>query len=135
MGIGVFDSAGEMNNLGDIIGDLEGALAGMSDETQKATLLQLGFSDKSLSSLQALLGTSEAIKTYEKELRSSMGFTEDVANKQLDSFESQLKLLESALTDVAIEIGQELTPFLQDLIPVLQRLLPEIGKKLADAIK
>ena len=44
MGIAVFDSNGEMNNLGDIVGNLEGALAGMSDETQKATLLQLGFS-------------------------------------------------------------------------------------------
>lgn len=135
MGIAVFDSNGEMNNLGDIIGNLEVALAGMSDETQKATLLQLGFSDKSLASLQALLGTSEAIKTYEKELRSASGFTENVATKQLDSFESQLKLLESAFIDVAIQIGEELTPYLQDLIPVLQDLLPEIGKKLADAVK
>ena len=135
MGIAVFDSNGEMNNLGDIIGNLEVALAGMSDETQKATLLQLGFSDKSLASLQALLGTSEAIKTYEKELRSASGFTENVATKQLDSFESQLKLLESAFIDVAIQIGEELTPYLQDLIPVLQDLLPEIGKKLAYAVK
>ena len=135
LGIGVFDATGEMNNLGDIIGDLEGALAGMSDETQKATLLQLGFSDKSLASLQALLGTSEAIKTYEKELRSASGFTENVAGKQLESFESQMKLLESAFIDVAIQIGEELTPYLQDLIPVLQDLLPEIGKKLADAVK
>jgi len=135
MGIAVFDSTGDMNNLGDIIGDIEGALSGMSDETQKATLLQLGFSDKSLASLQALLGTSEAIKTYETELRSSMGYTEQVANKQLDTFNSQLKLLESAIIDVAIEIGEELTPYIQDLIPVLQNLLPVIGKKIADAIK
>jgi hypothetical protein len=135
MNIGVFDSTGNMNNLGDIIGDLEKALAGMSDETQKATLLQLGFSDKSLSSLQALLGTSEAIKTYEKELRSSMGFTENVANKQLETFSSQMKLLESAVIDVAIEIGEELTPYLQELIPVIQKLLPEIGQKLANAVK
>ena len=135
MGIAVFDSNGEMNNLGNIVGDLEGALAGMSDETQKATLLQLGFSDKSLASLQALLGTSEAIKTYETELRSASGFTKDVAGKQLDTFSSQVGLLQSAFTDVAIEIGEELTPYLRDLIPVLQDVLPVIGQKLADAIK
>lgn len=135
MGIAVFDSNGEMNNLGDVVGDLEGALAGMSDETQKATLLQLGFSDKSLASLQALLGTSDAIKTYEAELRSASGFTENVANKQLDTFNSQLKLLESAFIDVALQIGEELTPYLQDLIPVLQDLLPVIGQKIAEAIK
>jgi TP901 family phage tail tape measure protein len=135
MGIAVFDSNGEMNNLGDIIGNLETALAGMSDETQKATLLQLGFSDKSLASLQALLGTSEAIKTYETELRSASGFTKDVAGKQLETFSSQLKLLESAFIDVAIQIGEELTPYLEELIPVIQDLLPIIGEKLAAAFK
>jgi len=135
MGIAVFDSNGKMNNLGDIVGDLEGALAGMSDETQKATLLQLGFSDKSLASLQALLGTSEAIKTYETELRSASGFTRDVAERQLKTFSAQVELLQSAFADVAIEIGEELTPYLMELIPVLQDVLPVIGQKLADAIK
>jgi TP901 family phage tail tape measure protein len=135
MGISVFDSNGEMKNLGGIVGNLETALAGMSDETQKATLLQLGFSDKSLASLQALLGTSEAIKGYETELRSAMGYTGQVADKQLDTFSAQMKLLESAVIDVAIQIGEELTPYIQDLIPVLQDLLPVIGQKLADAFK
>jgi TP901 family phage tail tape measure protein len=135
MGISVFDSNGEMKNLGGIVANLEDALSGMSDETQKATLLQLGFSDKSLASLQALLGTSEAIKTYETELRSASGFTKDVAGRQLDTFSAQVGLLQSAFTDVAIEIGEELTPYLMDLIPILQDLLPVIGQKLADAIK
>jgi TP901 family phage tail tape measure protein len=135
MGISVFDSNGEMKNLGDIVGNLEVALAGMSDETQKATLLQLGFSDKSLASLQALLGTSDAIKLYESELRSASGFTRDVAERQLKTFSAQVGLLESAFKDVAIEIGEELTPYLMELIPVLQDLLPVIGQKLADAIK
>jgi TP901 family phage tail tape measure protein len=135
MGISVFDSNGEMKNLGGIVGNLEVALAGMSDETQKATLLQLGFSDKSLASLQALLGTSDAIKLYESELRSASGFTRDVAERQLKTFSAQVGLLESAFKDVAIEIGEELTPYLMELIPVLQDLLPVIGQKLADAIK
>jgi TP901 family phage tail tape measure protein len=44
----VFDAAGEMNNIGSIIKDLETRLAGMSDEMSKATLKQLGFADKSV---------------------------------------------------------------------------------------
>lgn len=134
-GIAVFDSAGEMRNLGDIVADLENSLAGMSDETQKATLLQLGFSDKSLGSLQALLGTSDAIKKYEEQLRSAAGITDEVASKQLESFNSQLKLLESAVTDVFIEIGEQLTPALKDLVDKVRDLLPEIGEKLVTAIK
>jgi TP901 family phage tail tape measure protein len=134
-GISVFDTAGNMNNLGDIIGDLEGALAGMSDETQKATLLQLGFSDKSLASLTALLGTSDAIKTYEASLRSASGFTDDVAGKQLETFNAQLALLQSAFTDVGISVGQQLEPALRDLIPQLKEALPLLGEQLVAAIK
>jgi TP901 family phage tail tape measure protein len=134
-GVSVFDANGEMRNLGDIIANLEMALDGMSDETQKATLLQMGFADRSVQSILALLGTSDAIKAYETELRSATGFTDQVANKQLETFNSQLKLLESAFIDVAIQIGEELTPYLQDLIPVIQDLLPIIGRKIADAIK
>ena len=135
LGVSVFDSNGEMRNLGDIIGNLETALEGMSDETAKATLLQLGFADRSVQSILALLGTSDAIKGYESALRDASGFTDTVANKQLETFSSQVKLLESAFIDVAIQIGEELTPYLQDLIPVIQDLLPIVGQKLADAFK
>lgn len=134
-GLSIFDSNGEMRNMGDIVADLEVALAGMSDEVQKQTLLQLGFSDRSLGSLQALLGTSDAIKLYEEELRKAGGTTDDVANKQLESFNSQLALLESALIDVFIEIGEQLTPALKDLVEQVRDLLPEIGTKLVEAIK
>jgi TP901 family phage tail tape measure protein len=134
-GISVFDTAGNMNNLGEIIGDLEGALSGMSDETQKATLLQLGFSDKSLASLTALLGTSDAIKTYEASLRSASGFTDNVASKQLDTFNSQLELLKSAFVDVGISVGQQLEPALKGLIPQLKEALPLLGEKLVAAVK
>jgi TP901 family phage tail tape measure protein len=135
LGVSVFDSTGEMRNLGDIVADMEGLLGSMSDETKKATLLQLGFSDRSVGAMMSLLGTSDAIKNYEKELRSASGFTNEVANKQLETFSSQVKLLESAFIDVAIQIGEELTPYLQELIPVIQDLLPIVGEKLVNAFK
>jgi TP901 family phage tail tape measure protein len=126
MGIAVFDANGEMNNLGDIIGNLETALAGMSDETQKATLLQLGFSDKSLASLQALLGTSEAIKTYEGALREAAGTTDEVASKQLETLNAQLGLIKSAFVDLGIEIGERLEPTVTGLAEEVQLLLAEM---------
>ena len=125
MGIEVFDSAGEMANLGDIIGDLETALGGMSDETQKATLLQLGFSDKSLGSLQALMGTSEAIKTYEAELRNAAGTTDEVANKQLETFNAQMQLLKSRFEEAGITIGAALAPAIMDLVEQLTPLIDQ----------
>ena len=134
-GLKVFDSSGEMRNMGDIIGNLEVVLGGMSDETKKATLLQLGFSDKSISAMTALLGTSDAIKSYETSLRSASGVTDEIAEKQLKTLTAQFELLKSELQDVAIRIGGELAPEMESLVGVVKDLLPVIGDKLVEAVK
>ena len=130
MGVKVFDSTGDMNNMADIVGDLEGALDGMSDKTQKATLLQMGFSDKSLGSLQALLGTSDAIREYEAELRNAGGTTDEVAQNQLTSFSAQLQIMKSKFADIGIEIGSKLAPALQSFVagmdPIIAQLTPAL---------
>lgn len=126
LGFSVFDSTGNMRNLGDIVANLEDVLVGMSDETQKATLLQMGFSDKSLASLTALLGTSDAIKTYEAALREAGGTTEEIADKQLETFSAQLGLLRDNLLDVGIEIGGALVPALMGIVEWLQENGPAL---------
>lgn len=102
LGVTVFDAVGEMRNAADIIGDLEGALEGMSDEQKKATLLQLGFTDKSVSFVQTILGQSDAIRAYEEQLRSAGGATAEVAANQLESFKAQLKLTTDTLQSLIV---------------------------------
>ena len=126
VGFSVFDSTGKMRNLGDIVANLEDVLDGMSDATQKATLLQMGFSDKSLASLTALLGTSDAIKRYEASLRDASGVTEDIADKQLQTFTAQLGLLRDNLIDVGIEIGGALVPSLMSIVSWIQENGPAL---------
>ena len=127
LGISVFDSAGKMRNIGDIIVNLEQAFAGMSDETLKATLLQLGFSDKSVIFTQTLLGMGEKIKEYEVGLRSAGGAMDEVANKQMKSFKAQMGLIKKAIEGVAITIGGELASVIQqlakdDLVPLIEKI-------------
>lgn len=128
--VSVFDSAGEMRNMADIVGDLERALDGMSDETAKATLLQMGFSDKSLASLMALMGTSEAIREYEQSLQDAGGTTDEVSSKQLETFNAQLDLLKSRFTDVMLTVGEGLTPtlmsFADEMGPLIDQLAPAL---------
>jgi TP901 family phage tail tape measure protein len=126
LGVRVFDANGEMRAIADIVGDLEGLLGGMSDATQKATLLQLGFSDKSLAAVQALLGQSEAIRNYQAALEDASGFTDQVASKQLESFSAQVELLKSNFIDVAIGIGERLEPALSAVVEFLQAKGPQI---------
>lgn len=100
--VDVFDANGEMRNMADIVSDLDDLLLGMSDKQKRVTLSTLGFQDKSISATMALLGTSEAIRQYEKDLRDAAGTTDDIANKQLRTFWKQLGLLKDRLIAVGL---------------------------------
>lgn len=139
MGLSVFDADGEMRNMADIVGDMEGLLDGMSDKQKKATLAQLGFTDKSIGFIQMLLGTSDAIRGYEESLRDASGYTADVAAKQLETFSAQWALFKSKLADVAITIGSALVPRLAELLdqitPHIERMAEWIEQNTELAIK
>ena len=110
LGFSVFDSTGKMRNLGDVVANLENILRGMSDETKVATLDILGFEARVQQAILPLLGTSDAIKRYEKELRDAGGTTSTVADKQLKSLTSQMKMLWNTIKVAAIGIGEVLSP-------------------------
>lgn len=112
--VAAYDSDGNMRNMADIIRDLEGALGGMSDEQQRVILGELGFTDRSMGFIQALLGQSDAIAAYEEQLRKAAGTTEEVAEKQLDTFASQLEIMWHKIQDVGISIGEHLLPAARD---------------------
>ena len=133
--VAVFDGAGKMRNMADIVSDLEGATTGMSDAQKKATFTQLGFSDKSMGTIAALLGTSDAIRNYEKELRSSTGFTDKVAGKQLETFSSQFQLLQSNMTDIALTLGEALMPVMSDVVNQIKDKLLPLFQQLGDWLK
>lgn len=108
LNIAVFDGQGNMRNMADIVADMEGALGGMSVEQQKATLLQLGFNRSALDGILALLGSSDAIRGYEADLQSMGGITEEIADKQLQSFAARLDLIKSRAADAALVLGEAL---------------------------
>lgn len=101
----VFDAGGEMRNMADIIHDLEQRMVGMSDQTKKTFLLDLGFSDKSVAFVQALIGVSDKIREYEQNLRGAAGTTAEVADKMLTPLESAMNRLSAAFDKAAQGMG------------------------------
>jgi len=122
-GVNVFDTSGNVRNIADVIGDLETALDGMSDKEKRATLMMLGFQDRSISAMMTLLGTSDAIRGYEKDLRSATGFTENVAEKQMESFAAQVEQLKNELINVGISIFDILRPRLMSLVEQIKKAI------------
>ena len=126
LNVEVFNAEGEMNNMADIVGQLETALGGLSVEQQRAELTALGFTEETLAGTLALIGNSEAIRTYEGDLQRAAGTAEEVANNQLETLNAQLGLLKAAFVDVGIEIGERLEPTVTALAEEVQLLLAEM---------
>lgn len=130
LGIEVFNQAGEMNNLADIIDDLTVALGGMSDEQRTASLEALGFQARVQGVIQPLLGTADAIREYEVQLRTAGGTTQDVAERQMQAPFERLGRSVEAFKNIAIDAGSNI---LEILIPAME-LAAENADLLADAI-
>ena len=126
--VAVFDEAGEMRNLADVVGDLEEHLGGMSDAQRKTALSTLGFQERSVSQLITLLGTSAAIREYEGELRTAAGTTQEVADNQLNTMSEQLGLLRDKFKELGIAIGEDASDtIMNEAIPALDQLADVLG--------
>ncbi len=110
LNIQVFE-AGEFRRFSDIMRDMEKALSGMTTEQKAAALTALGFEARMQSVILPLLGTSDALARYSKELQDATGFTEDVANKQMKSFSNQMKVLWNRIKSIGTSIGEILAPY------------------------
>jgi TP901 family phage tail tape measure protein len=126
LGVEVFNSEGAMNNMADIVGQLETALGGLSVEQQRAELTALGFTEETLAGTLALIGNSEAIRTYQAGLENAAGTAQDVADNQLETLNAKLGLLKSAFADVGIEIGERLEPTISSLTEEVTLMLEEM---------
>lgn len=124
LGIEIFDTEGNMKNLADVVAEFETALGGMSDAEKAAALESSGMTRSVGDIIRTLMGSSEEIRLYEDALRQAGGTTEEVADKQLQTFNAQMTLLKNQLMDFAIDIGEELVPRLMPLIAWLREQLP-----------
>jgi TP901 family phage tail tape measure protein len=120
LGISVFDAEGNMRSMEGIVGDMERAFDGMTIEARNAELANLGLNRQALDGINLLMGQSDAMGEYTRAMLEAGGITDDVAGKQMQTFNAQMSLLKSLFTDAAIEIGSALVPALMTLVGWIQ---------------
>lgn len=115
LNIEVFNNEGEMHKFSDIIGDLEQAVGHLSPELRAAELSALGFEARVQSVILPLIGSSEALERYSAELDNMAGITDDVVDKQMESFSAQMSVILNKVRILGEDIGETLAPVLLDL--------------------
>jgi TP901 family phage tail tape measure protein len=118
--LGLIDAQGNLNSFSEIIRSLTEDMRGMSDAQQSARLEQLGFTARVQQAIKPLLGNSEAIKEYTESARDAGGATKEVADKQMKSFNAQMKLVRNAVQNAGQEIGEILAPAVHVLAGIVR---------------
>lgn len=108
--ISVFDDAGKMRPIVEIIEQLERSFAGLSDQEKRAAFMAMGFQDRSVAATMQLIGMSHHIRRFEKDLRNAAGATDLVANRRLKSLTSQLIMTYNQIRIAAIGVGKIFEP-------------------------
>ena len=93
LGLNMFDTAGNMKNVADIIEELDAVLGPMSDEMKAATLDQLGLNRGVADAVKILSGSTAQIREYEAALRDSAGTTQEIADNQMKSLQAELDIV------------------------------------------
>lgn len=128
LGISVFDASGKMFDTGQIVSQMNSRLGSMSDETKKATLMTLGFSDRSVQALMAVMDLGDGMQQTEQVLRAAGGTAKEVADKQLTALSSQFTILRNNIGDFAVIAGGAIVSWARSVGDVLQPLITSVGE-------
>lgn len=123
LGVAVFDTHGNMLPMPQIIGNINRATAGMTQEQRNATLQTL-VGAKRLAGFNVLLAEGEeGLQAYGDELRDSMGTAAEIADRQLDNLAGDFTLFQSALSGFKIQAFELLEPALRKSAQAMTELV------------
>lgn len=124
-GINVYDSTGKARKMGEVLGDLERKMRGMTD-AQKDSIKKTLFSGQAIRGLDIFLGQgADKYKEFEKTIREANGTTKTDAEEMADNLKGALDQLKSGFQDFFIEIGDILK---DDVILIADAVKGMVGK-------
>lgn len=112
----MYDSAGNMRALPDIMLQLQAGMEGMTQASKDAIISGI-FNKTDLAAANALIGTSkERFDELTATIKDSKGAAQEMADVQLDNLEGDVVKFQSALEGAQIKISDQLTPSLREFV-------------------
>lgn len=126
--VAVFDAQGAWRDMGSIIGDVEAATKGMTDE-QRESMLMDTFNVQSMKGVNALLKEGSAgYKEMEKRIYDSKGAASALADDMEDNLAGAFRGLKSATEGFMIDIGDVIKDDVRAAAEWLTELAGRFGK-------
>jgi len=134
MNVELYNLEGNFLPMHQVIRNISNVLEGMSVKQKAATLSMLGFEARSQQTLLPILGLQDAIQEYSEQLENMGGITSRVAEKQLTSFTSEMKIFWNQVVNAGRAIGEILAPKISAITGVIIKVVKQ-WNKLSDSTK
>jgi len=141
LGFSIYNQAGEMLSLGEIIAKVEEKLASFGTEEERAAYLSEIFQAQSMRAILTLtkmseegLKGSETLKLLSNELNTS-GTAMQVVETQTNTLQASINKMHAALEDAGITLGEAFSPLLEKGAELVVGLAKPIAELLSPAIK
>ena len=116
LGLQVYDAQGNMRGLNDILGDLNGALDGMT-QGQKDSIINQLFNKTDLAAVNGLLAAQgEQWDTLAAQIDSADGAMGQMAETQIDNLQGAMTIMSSAFEGMQLAVYDELEPALTEAV-------------------
>lgn len=117
--VALYDQAGNMRDLGTIMGDVEKATAGMTTKQRDAALGAI-FGTEAMKGANIMLSTgSKRYKELEEAIRNSDGTAKHMAETMEGGIGGSIRSLMSAIESLAISFGETLAPYVKAAADVI----------------
>jgi len=122
MGFNAFDAQGKMKPFGNVIGDLQKGLKGMTEQQKAATLTQI-FGKESLSGMMVLVGQGKPkLDELTNSLKASDGASAAMAKTMQNNAKSAVEEMGGSIETAAIKLEQVAAPTITKLANTIEDL-------------
>ena len=112
LNIQMFESDGSARELSDVLNDLRDAFSTLTDKEKESYAYQLA-GQKGMKGLLAIVNASTTDwNALTESIQNCNGAAQEMSDIKLDTYEGQVKLLESAMEALEIAVGDKLLPVL-----------------------
>jgi TP901 family phage tail tape measure protein len=115
LGISLVDVNDKMKPMSQIGYELTRVLDGLGVTARARTLDMLGFQARSQQALFPLLGMGDAVADFEKKLENMGGRALELANRNMQSFSAQIRIVWNNIKATAMQVGDIMAPKLLKL--------------------
>ena len=130
LGIKVFDDEGKMRDLADVFGEIDGALAPLTEQKKTQALSDI-FNKVDLKAVNALLGTtSQRFEELRGYISDCDGAAEQMAKTMDDNFKGDITIMQSALEAVGVTAFEKFSEPLRTSVQEVTEIFGDLNEQL-----